>query len=487
MISLSVLLLSIVPLGILGFLTKIAYQRGLRLRTAILGITFVHELLLVVFPVWYSVFTEYYFERKMLTQFSDNDFLAVITGEVIFVTLFAIGIQIGRKNIVQRRQTATLSSEREQAFLFVLIGIGFFIHLFQFLGPLTSFDSAIAHSKGSYYSGTIGMLTSWFKGFFQTSSLVASALVLVDSKGKKYPLILRFMAFSCLAFISLVGLSVGIRGRIVVVALLLAVTGFVKKRKAPIYVGVALIGIMMPLFIFLGGPFRSIYYSQVDQGNSRVGLLRTLTEEVNNIIKGEDVHQLSDRSFVNSFAERAQATRNSMVLYRLHEDGFGAGFRPLAASFVLPIPRVIWPGKGVAGSSNSSTYGAATYMVRRLGYGAPLYNMGPYLASAQAYWEGGWLWLIFSGFVTGLIWNVILRWYAKSGKAICIIIALIFVSGVLANGFLTAFQPLFEFVRLFWAAVFPTMMLSKGADVMLAIKRGFTKVYPQYEMYSVGE
>lgn len=483
MIAVNLLLVSLIPLIILGLLIKKAYRRGLRLQVGILGTTFVHEFLLVVFPIWYSVFTEYYWEHKMMVQVVPIDLLIVMIGEAVFVALFAIGIQIGRKNVIQDKQTATLLGDRqERLFLFLLVGAGLLIYVILIMAPATTLQSTIEHSQGLYFTSAFGMLFAWFRGFFQVSSLVAASLVLVNSKREKYSHILRLMAFSTLALVCLLGLSGGVRGRVVTVASFLAIVGFIKRRKELIYVGLVLIIVMLPFFSFLGGPFRSIYYSKAAEGSTKWDLISTVIKEAGESIKSGDKYDLSKRSFISSFAKRAQAPRNSVVLYQLYNDGLDAGFRPLGAAFVSPIPRMIWQEKGVAGSSDLTTYGSAVYLVRRVGYGSPLYNMGPYLASAHAYWEGGWIWLIFAGFVTGLIWNIILRWCAKSEKAINIIIALTLTYAVLANGFLTALQPLFDFVRLFWAAILPTIMLSKVAGLLFAVKKGFASaLHPKHK------
>ena len=469
-----------VPLLILGSLIKKAYERGLRLRASILGTTFIHELLLVVFPIWYSVFTKYYLEHEMIIQPHPSDLLVVIIGEVIFVTLFAIGLQIGQRHILQYKRVLILSNNREPLFLFLLIGAGFLIYLNLFISPPKTFEEFIVHFKVHQYSGFKAMLYAWFKGFFQISSIVASALVLVNSK-KRYPLVLRIMAFSVLALVSLTSLSQGIRGRVVIVASFLGMAGFIKRRMVAFYVGLVLIVAIVPLFVFLGGPFRSIYFAKAGQGATRIELLNSITNAVGKAIKTGGSYKLSKYSFISIFARRAQASRNSIVLYQLYNDGLGAGLRPLGAAFVSPIPRIIWPEKGIAGSSDLTPTGAAVYLVRHVGYGSPVYNVGPYLASAHAYWEGGWIWLICAGFITGLMWNVILKWCLKTGREINIIIALTLTRGVLANGFLTALQPLFDFVRLFWATILPTIMLSVIVDLILTIKKGALMSVPRMQ------
>jgi len=95
MISDGILFVSLIPLLILLGLFVRSWRRGLLLRTIILGATVIHELLLVVFPVWYSVFTDFKLEDTMKASVGAEDLLRVLTGESIFVLMFAIALVIG--------------------------------------------------------------------------------------------------------------------------------------------------------------------------------------------------------------------------------------------------------------------------------------------------------------------------------------------------------------------------------------------------------
>jgi hypothetical protein len=70
--------------------------------------------------------------------------------------------------------------------------------------------------------------------------------------------------------------------------------------------------------------------------------------------------------------------------------GEGAGLRPLFGALVCPIPRACGGKNRLRAAVDATPYGAAIYVAERLSYGAPYYTMGLVLASAHAYWEGGW-------------------------------------------------------------------------------------------------
>ena len=206
MISFLLLFISLIPLAILGSLTKKAYDRGLRLRVSILAVTLIHELILVVFPVWYSVFTGYWLEYvEMIIHPKPIDLFVIIIGEIIFIMLFSVGIQIGQQKAVRYNQAPVLSKDREQLFLFLMVGVGIPIYLSQFMGAPITFQDFITHGEIQHYSSFSARLFAWFKGFFQVPSLMAASLILVDSK-RKHPY-MRLMALSVLALICLSSLS----------------------------------------------------------------------------------------------------------------------------------------------------------------------------------------------------------------------------------------------------------------------------------------
>lgn len=469
MVSLSLLLFSLFPVWILGYVTKQSHRRGLRFQTAILGATLLHEIILVVFPVWYSVFTNFYLEGEMMLSVRPEDLLVVMTGEALFILCFAFGLMKGPgkrfDNILKRYQ---VNDRSDVAFLYVLVAIGSVIYLQFFLKPITDLSETISHSEGIYYEAISEMFFSWLRGFFQFGSLAAASLIVIAPRGQNYSRIFRWLAVGLLVAVSLLGLSAGMRGRILWVVCLLGIIGFTReKSKKPFLIGALLIMMIVPLFSFLGGAYRTIYYNEAKFGSSRLEMLKVLSDTATQRLSGKGFFEGIGIEFLHELAERTQASRNSCVLFQLHDDGVGAGVKPLLGAIVTVIPRIFWKDKPFGGSSDQSNYGLAVYVVRRVGYGSPIYNMGPYLASAHAYWEGGWIWVLFAGLLTGIIWKFIFRWYQTGNGSVSIIVALVYCGGVLSNGFLTALQPLYDYIRLFWTSVLPIILLNMAVKKLL--------------------
>jgi hypothetical protein len=109
---------------------------------------------------------------------------------------------------------------------------------------------------------------------------------------------------------------------------------------------------------------------------------------------------------------------------------------------------------------DETNYGSAMFLVQR-GKGSPLDQMGPFLASAHAYWEGGWIWVILAGFFTGILWKIILSWCDARGGLVGVIVAVSFAASLLTNGIPTCLQPLYAFFPIFWSKVLPVLVLAK--------------------------
>jgi hypothetical protein len=450
--SLALLVFSIIPLVVLGILLRAAYRAGSALRTVILGATFFHESALVVFPIWYSVFTGFNLEREINT--SPDSLLEIMVGEAIFVALFGLSMSFGTRTRTVKRWRTDLSWEgnhKERVLIVLLSSIGVLINLLGFLKPVESYEEFTHHADVVISSSWSVIVWDWTQGAFYFPSLIAAALLVV---GPKVPRVLRLVGATSLALLALQGLSSGVRGRLTWVVSLLVIIGYLMNRRKPIYVGVGILLLVLPLFTFLGGDFRVIYYSQLE-GDSRV-------QALNRIVKSVETGESKDpesEGLVANLAERAQGPRNSIILHELYDTGQSAGFRPLISALYLPIPRVLWPDKRPAGSIDMTNFGSAVYLVRRIGYGAPIYNMGPVLSSAHAYWEWGWLGVLLSGFITGLFWNGLLTLCDGSARPLNLIVVLTFSAALLIDGFLTALNPLYAIVRSFWLGVVPTLLL----------------------------
>ena len=422
-------------------------KRGASLRATVLALTLVHEAVFVIFPIWYSVMTGFLPEQDMLIQVEPVELMKVIIGEALFVTMFAVGITI--KSRSKRRIFETGPTRIEKMFLKILALIGCIIYAFAFVNILIR--------VGDLPTGLMEMIKGWLEACFVFSPIIACALIVtrpgsIKSKGS---FLLALLPLASLLFI---GFFSGVRGRITWVISLLLVGGFLHRQKKAIWTGIAVASIFFASFNYLSGPVRKIYQTEAWKGSSVQDLVVSILSQ------REDMSaDFIFTDLLSEFARRAMGPRNSVVLYRLFEANQGASYTVYTGSILFPIPRMLWPQKPLPGSTDENLESAAIYRVISIGHGLPY--MGPILASAHAYWEGGWVWLLACGLITGFLWNIVLRWANSLPDSVGITVCLCFSASLLIDGFLTALTPIYSLILGWWKMVLPVLIVYKVAQL----------------------
>ena len=436
-----------VPLAVLGSLFVWSFRRRFLLRTIIVGATFIHELLLIVFPIWYSAFTDFSAEGLMLAQVSSDNLFTVMVGESVFLVTFALAFVFGwprsrlfisQTNVAVSKLRIGQRSTRLTLNVLIVFGVIFYIQMIM---------AVLGYSDG--LSGSRVLV--WIGGFFWFTPLVACSVVLLKPKllfSNPFKFLLAMLPLLALILVGLLG---GVRGRLLWVLSLLIIGGFLNKRTAVIWCGLVISICLIPVFSFLGGDYRGI----VTGGTSKTELISVLIDEGSRNL-GSSVGDVVD-GFAYAFAVRAQGPRNSAVLFQDHDRG-GGGFFTYLGSFVFLIPSGIWPEKPVPGSEDGSGFGASIYKVMELSYGEKG-SMGPLLASAQAYWEGGWIWLVIAGFVTGLVWRGIFGICRRLPPDLAAVFSLSFAAALLVDGLLSMLVPLYSIVLVLSQSIFPLIII----------------------------
>jgi len=466
MISEGILFVSLIPLLILFGLFVRSWRRGFLLRTIILGATLIHELLLVVFPVCYSVFTDFELEGNMQATVGAEDLLRVLTGESVFVLMFALAFVVGWPRL--RPQGGRLigaasghnQAMRERLVLKVLIIAGCLVYARYIIHPLSTLQIGTGL--------TVDQVSSWIQGLFWFTSLAACALVLTRRKVLFTNPVQALLAAIPLLSLLLVGLTIGLRGRFMWVISLLVITGILNRQIKFVALGVAIGIVLVPLFAFFGGAYRSTAKDEFMTGPARREMFARVYEEGKSRVMS-DLKQMGDE-FLNALAFRAMGPRNSAVLYQQYDKGNGAGFTTYLGTIFFPLPKLVWPEKPLAGSTDGTLSSSAVYKVMELGHGDNYASyMGPILASAHAYWEGGWGWLVAAGFITGLLWNVIFNLCRRLPENMAAVVALTFTAALLIDGMLTMLAPLYALILAWWP-VLMVLVIYKGILLLLPRK-----------------
>ena len=455
-----VLILSAITAIFLGYLTLIAYRKRLYLRAVVIGMTLVHEITLIVYPVWYSVLTNFYLESEIFVR--PNSLLVVYLGEFVFVALFGFGL-ISRPWGPQNARLCSYDRQRSEIVLIKILAIcGAAFYAAELIAPTYAIDTGSKHADLTIYHNIWEQLWEYVLSFIRWPSLIAACLVLTD---KSYSSTLRRLgsiAPICRVLFSMIN---GLRGGIVLVIYLIISAGAIAKNKRAIIVGVITIASIIPFFSVLHSVMRWNTWSSTE-GTRNIDMLPTLWKVVSRK-SGTKIKRGGD-SFLDAWAVRAEGPRNSVGLYNQYDRGNGAGIHPIVGAMVMPIPGNVWPGKPIGGSIDRTNLGAAIYLVQKLKPGRGPQEMGPILASAHAYWEGGWLWLVIAGYLTGLFWNLLLSWGETGSSVFKTIIVLCFMVALPIDGLLSMLNPVYTFILMFWKAVVPLLLLHLMVSLLMS-------------------
>jgi hypothetical protein len=455
------LALSLVPVALLAILVRKSLRQWSRMVTTVLGLTLVHESVLIVFPLWYSYFTNYHLDRDIMVD--EKALFQVYFGEAVFITLFAVSfIFLARR--FSRGSAPDDSISPDSAVVRILMVFGVIMFVSQLL-----FESYTYDQFSRYYDVVIrsgwDLILNWVESFILWPALIAAGLVAANPNRSR---LLRVLALIILVSYLLFAMVNGFRGRIVWVFTSLAAGAFLKGNRR-LLTAAALVSIaLVPLFPFFHANMRWAYwFSPV--GTTPADMVPRLLEFRTEA--GRDPNAEGISGFLETWAGRAEGPRNSVAMYDLAEGGRYAGYLPILGAVVLPVPRVIWPDKPVAGSITNENLGAAIYLVQRAKPHGWIGDMGPVLASAHAYWEGGWPWLVLAAAFTGVLWSALLRWGERSQSETTNIIILVFLCALPIDGFFSAINPVYTYVRLIWTTLIPLLLLKFSVAVVSGKRR----------------
>ena len=468
--------LSSISLLLLALLFKSAHKSGRRLRATVLGLTLLHEAILVTYPAWYSGLTGFSLEADV--GVTPDQLVRVYAGEALFVTLFAFGLWMQRRPRSRGKGFETKESNFERALmLFLLIG-GATTYVAKLFGPNFGYRDIERHWEILVRVRFWDIVQDWTATLFQWPGLIVAALAINISN---LHWAWRAAGWTTLFAQLIYAMLYGLRGGIVYVICLICACGYYAHRKRAIVVCLLLSALLVPLFPWLHSTMRYASYG-APTGSSRIELVpQMLHMALDAVMNGGDMPEQSS-GFAEAWAQRAEGPRNSVTMYELYDAGDAALYKPILGAIVLPIPRAWWFTKPVAGSTDDTNLGAAIYRVQHKK--TAFYDMGPVLASAHAYWEGGWLWLVIAACVSGYMWNLLLVWAERSRSRYLDIIVLTMVTALPVDGFFSALNPLFAYVRVCWITIIPLWIVGRVAHRVFQ-GRGTTQVQ-RFVLYQTG-
>jgi hypothetical protein len=441
-----------IPVLILGWLLARAYRDGQRVRIIVYGLTFIHETALVAVPGWYSCLTAFQLEAGI--GVTPDQLLRVYGGEALFVSLFGLVLLLSKRNRMPKlRETPAGGGPGEHLLLYGLVGSAALLYVGRLFSPVFTPQDVANHYQIVIQTTIQDSLLGWGVTLVQWPGLIAAALVAAD---KSMPRILRLLGASALTGELIFAMLHGFRGGVVWVVSMVAIGGLYQSRKRILALAAVLTLLLIPLFPWLHSTMR---YASLGAplGTSRMDMIPFLLGAITDFSAFRDAGESG--SFVDSWATRAEGPRNSTSLYALYDQGETASYHPMMGAVVLPIPRLWWQDKPAAGSTDSTNLGAAIYRVQTSKPNSAVGDMGPVLASAHAYWEGGWLWLVVAPLLSAWLWQWLLAWGERAGRRAVDIIILTFLTALPIDGFFGAINPVYSYLRLVWITVIPLGIL----------------------------
>jgi hypothetical protein len=419
----------------------------------IFGICLLYEIGFVDMPMTYSLLTGFKLERQMQTAPKPSELATMLLGEFIYVTAFA-GTFVMFESM---RDSDSVASQvkitgQSKRLLMVLGCIGAAVSIATLLTPVQTLTEGSEHMLAKTYSGPVDVMLTWFEAGFWCSGLYAGGILFAAPFGSR---IGRIIGASGLIPLGIFGMLSGIRGRVIWVVMSVMIAGIMFRAKTQVRIAVCGLIISLPFFAVMGNlDFRYLVAAQLG-GKSLFDVLPLLSKAQSQIAGG------GVSGMAESLVARAMGPRNSVILYRLYDRGDGCGLAAISSSIYLPVPRFIWHDKRPAGSCDATEYGGAMYQVMNYGYGDPYWVMGPYLASAHAYYEGGWIAIILIGMAIGGIWSLISLFAEKRPLGIAIVYVMLFLASFTLDGFFTGVAPIHELIRTFWLAFVPLVFLER--------------------------
>lgn len=379
------------------------------------GILFILNINLgmqVTIPNVIGYFDEYYIERNLGIDPGDLLFVTLIHAISLFCFFAAFNYKFMQSSAKTRAKDEAADNkikikkitEIDVKILKALLIIGYFILWNNFNFSLVGAESA-------------GDLVIYTTTIFEWSSIIASIIIIIFYKDR---VVLKiFAAFLFLGF-QLYFISKGLRGGILIFILLFPFYIYIKNGSFNFKI--ILIGfiLVIPIFPYLGGDFRSQLALSLSDA--------TPVERLESLITGSS----SDNDGISiiktgvdslrKIYERLEATRNSVSLINIYNNGNGVQLQPTISSLFAFIPSRFWPSKNYPTSSTQDVNGTAMYVVKSETYGFT--DMGPFLSSAHDYWEGGIFYTMISAFLIGYVWRKLCEWgYKKGYSAISLLVA----------------------------------------------------------------
>lgn len=451
-INIAILILSVLPLILLGTFSYIFYKKERVLEMLILVATLIHEMILISFPCIFAVFSNFRFERKLRFEVHDFELLKVIAIENIYVICFLLPFLLFFR---KRRILKEVNNQRLYSFFALITFLGIIVYIYQIIHR-PSIEEIVESYSQSGLTGSSNKFVSFFTLTFEHTSIIAAAILGIRARSEDYPKTYQYLGILMLVLVIALVVVSGVRGRVLWVAEFVLLISIVKKRFKPLLLMIVLVVAFIPLNNILVTQIRPISEEIAKEGGITN---KAIINIISTIIKGVKEPPSKDNvNIIESLAERAQGPRNGVALINHHDNGYRPGLNLYNGAIFYFIPRMMI-NRPVIGSPNQDFQDAAIFKIMELNYpDVSFITMGPVLASVHAYWEGGYFGVIVIAILASLMWIVLIKFCYTQPKLFGVLVCLLCCCALLIDGFVTVFSPLYSLIAIFWKNLLPLFL-----------------------------
>jgi hypothetical protein len=378
--------------------------------------------LIGMFSIGYYVLPVFFRRYALLDYEKDGDIVEVLLMSIIFFFFILLGVVLSERFFNKRRHISyrlnvldNLFFKHYKSFYIISLAIWF---VYYFTNDLTSYSS---NDVDSYFLGEKSSYSGVWSALYNLSlSIIAVCTALSFKYGNKkwwYALIYCILVMMLL-----------ITGqRLYVITPIFMLVGsfciFINFKKCMIiiYTGILLLLIISPAMVFI----------RVSNKNITEGV------KIENILllrEFQSRNSSSNNAFI-SIIERADLLYNMSVLkkrYDNHLVDFNIGQYLLSVPSAY-LPRFLYAQKPHPLSDNGNLSGEISVQAWDIIVGKNSLGSLSAFGAITAYREGGWLWVVINGLLTGFLFVWIYHFLAKGGYWAKILFISIFVTLSIKN------------------------------------------------------
>jgi hypothetical protein len=253
---------------------------------------------------------------------------------------------------------------------------------------------------------------------------------------------------------------VGTRGIYVGMTLWLIFLLWYNKSKFQLYIYIGVFIFLIISFINYGG----FYKVNVLSEEGKISIM----EEV---IKQASPGKLGGRSVWEEVEFRfGSATRLATGFIRMRDRGAGAGINPIWNSIQSIVPRYFWPDKPAPSSVNGDIYGQGMYLMGKEVTGI-WWNMCEFPEGLHAYWEFGFLGVIFLSFIPAAYVVFVANYFSRFGFLSVPLLLITFKPWGYTSPKLWVSEIIFQF----YSIIIPSLLLIYIINFFMNLKFTFSK------------